>query len=70
MARQQDWYRYDQADIAPNLVTVSDIAVRAGSESSIAQIWTEIYGFPRPVVPACVGGPVWWWPDVREFVTS
>jgi hypothetical protein len=70
MAGQQDWYLYDQADIAPNLVTVSDIAVRAGSEPSAAQTWTEICGFSRPIVPACVGGPVWWWPAVREFIIS
>ena len=70
MARQRGWFGLDQAGIAANLVTAPDIAVRTGSDPAAAQSWTGMPGFPPPFVPARAGGPVWWWPGVRDFVLA
>lgn len=70
MASQQEWYGHDPAGIAANLVTVSDIAAWTSSDPAAAQSWTGYRGFPQPFVPASAGGPVWWWPAVREFILS
>jgi hypothetical protein len=70
MARQRDWHGRDLANMAANLVTISDIAVRAGSPPDAAESWTGLPGFPCPLVPASEGSRVWWWPDVRGFIVS
>jgi hypothetical protein len=70
MARQRDWHGRDLANMAADLVTISDIAVRAGSPPDAAESWTGLPGFPCPLVPASEGSRVWWWPDVRGFIVS
>ena len=57
-------------ELAANLVTVTDIAVRTGSPEDAAELWVRLPAFPRLLVPDIAGGRVWWWPDVREYILS
>lgn len=60
----------DKALAAANLVTVADISVRTGLAPDVAEGWTRHSEWPRPIIPACAGAAVWWWPDVMAFVVA
>lgn len=53
-----------------NVVTISDIAVRCGTDTGTVGQWRAQYEFPGPLTPSTAGAETWWWPDVTEFIAQ
>ena len=52
------------------LVGYLEIAQRAGVQRNVVTMWrSRDLGFPEPVAELRVG-PVWWWPDVQDWLES
>jgi len=63
-------YRSMAPERAADLVSVSEIAARAGRSVHTIQSWRRRYGdFPKPLVQLAAG-PVWAWPAVGAWIAS
>lgn len=50
------------------LVGYIEIAMRAGVQRTVVTVWRSRYeDFPKPVATLEIG-PIWWWPDVKEWL--
>jgi predicted nucleic acid-binding protein len=59
---------YGSGDADADLVSVSEIAARAGSSTNTVQSWRRRHrDFPAPVA-RLAAGPVWTWPDVARWI--
>jgi predicted nucleic acid-binding protein len=61
---------YGASATAADLVSVSEIAARAGRPINTIQSWRRRHrDFPAPVA-ALAAGPVWTWPDVERWIAG
>lgn len=54
----------------PELVGLTEIAMRAGVQKPVVSKWSVMYtDFPETCADLRTG-PVWWWPDVENWLRA